>query len=773
MSMKIKTLFLLLLIITIPSLVYSGLPPTRISDEGTVEGVAFTFDCVGTGIACTKSGTTATITVNSAGSVGDITDVYDCATGDCASISLSDTDLLDMSSVSVSSTTEGLILPQHATDCSTAGTAEGQVCWEADSDTLYVGDGATVAVLGGSGDNIQIDSSAVVDPDFVSTGDIDFVDTSNTVTANINAGVIIETDLDADVAPVDGDFMQYDSTGTNFTWRSGAETLSDIGAEGDLVNEAGLYSALSDVSLFLEDVVDDTTPQLAADLDAQGSNLDEIGVVNLIEQADADADVAGRGQIWVNTATPNELYFTDDAGTDFQLGAGGSGGAFDDSSDPIVQNTTSKDVHMGDGAGTLTGKVEIGGDADQPQLVIEGFSTQTDDILIIQNDADTEVATIGNNGYISGERFEFIGDTNTYISSGGLDNISIYAGNAEFMNFNETTQDIFTFNRLNGDIDFLINTDSGAAAISIDANGETMSFGVPVTLTAELTADELGIELQETDTLTDCSTFSATGGGIFYDDSEGILKKCQDNVLTDLDTSGAGAETNSLETITTGIADTEILVGNGANSAVYAVMSGDSTISNTGVVTVVDDSHNHVIANIDSMTSSALAGQVSDETGTGALVFGTSPSITSPTIVTGITLPANALDDDDISNSADVMSGQFGITIDGGGSAITTGVKGYIEVPFAMTIDQATVLCDQSGSIVIDVWKDTYANYPPVDADSITASAPPTVTTATKSQDTTLTGWTTSVTAEDIIGFNVDSITTVERCHLIISGDKT
>ena len=32
-----------------------------------------------------------------------------------------------------------------------------------------------------------------------------------------------------------------------------------------------------------------------------------------------------------------------------------------------------------------------------------------------------------------------------------------------------------------------------------------------------------------------------------------------------------------------------------------------------------------------------------------------------------------------------------------------------------------------SGSIVIDVWKDTYANFPPIVADTITASAKPTL----------------------------------------------
>ena len=101
--------------------------------------------------------------------------------------------------------------------------------------------------------------------------------------------------------------------------------------------------------------------------------------------------------------------------------------------------------------------------------------------------------------------------------------------------------------------------------------------------------------------------------------------------------------------------------------------------------------------------------------------------------------------------------------IDGGGSAITTGVKGDIEIPFACTIEAVTLLADQSGSIVVDIWKDTYANYPPTSGDSITASAKPTISSAVKSQNTTLTGWTTSVTAGDTIRFNVDSATTVQR----------
>lgn len=117
--------------------------------------------------------------------------------------------------------------------------------------------------------------------------------------------------------------------------------------------------------------------------------------------------------------------------------------------------------------------------------------------------------------------------------------------------------------------------------------------------------------------------------------------------------------------------------------------------------------------------------------------------------------------------------GTINFVIDGGGSAITTGVKGYIQVDFAGTIDSATLLADQTGSIVVDIWKDTYANYPPVDADSITASAQPTISSANKAQDSTLTGWTTSFSAGDILAFNVDSATTVERVTVALEISRT
>ena len=106
--------------------------------------------------------------------------------------------------------------------------------------------------------------------------------------------------------------------------------------------------------------------------------------------------------------------------------------------------------------------------------------------------------------------------------------------------------------------------------------------------------------------------------------------------------------------------------------------------------------------------------------------------------------------------------------IDGGGATITTGIKGDLLIPFACTITEWSLLGDQSGSMVMDVWKDSYANFPPLVADSITASAKPTISAATKGQSSTLTGWTISVAAGDILRFNVDSVTSIQRVTLVL-----
>jgi len=128
--------------------------------------------------------------------------------------------------------------------------------------------------------------------------------------------------------------------------------------------------------------------------------------------------------------------------------------------------------------------------------------------------------------------------------------------------------------------------------------------------------------------------------------------------------------------------------------------------------------------------------------------------------------------DGDINANADVRVAAIEIIIDGGDNAITTGVKADVEVPFNCTILQATALADQTGSIQVDIWKDTYANFPPTDADSITGSNPISISSSNKSQDSTLSGWTTTISAGDILRFNVDSCSSIKRCTISLKVRK-
>ena len=102
-------------------------------------------------------------------------------------------------------------------------------------------------------------------------------------------------------------------------------------------------------------------------------------------------------------------------------------------------------------------------------------------------------------------------------------------------------------------------------------------------------------------------------------------------------------------------------------------------------------------------------------------------------------------------------------TIYQNGSVLTAGIKADLYVPFSGTIIGVTLLADQTGSVVLDVWKKAYANYPPLLADTITAAAKPTLSAAVKYRDTTLAGWNLAVSAGDCLRLNFDSVATITR----------
>ncbi len=97
---------------------------------------------------------------------------------------------------------------------------------------------------------------------------------------------------------------------------------------------------------------------------------------------------------------------------------------------------------------------------------------------------------------------------------------------------------------------------------------------------------------------------------------------------------------------------------------------------------------------------------------------------------------------------------------DGGGVAITTGYKVNVTIPFSGVITNWTVLGlnGATGAIKVDIFKSTYAGFPP--AATICSTTPPEIAaTNAKAQMSSLSGWSTTVTAGDVWAFKVLSVT--------------
>jgi hypothetical protein len=104
------------------------------------------------------------------------------------------------------------------------------------------------------------------------------------------------------------------------------------------------------------------------------------------------------------------------------------------------------------------------------------------------------------------------------------------------------------------------------------------------------------------------------------------------------------------------------------------------------------------------------------------------------------------------------------VIMDGLAVPVRTGNRGWVEVPFDGQITAVRMLADVLCNITVDIWKTTFAAYPPDSGDSICGSVKPSIASVNglpKAEFGTIsspmTGWTTSLTAGDILWFHVDS----------------
>lgn len=276
----------------------------------------------------------------------------------------------------------------------------------------------------------------------------------------------------------------------------------------------------------------------------------------------------------------------------------------------------------------------------------------------------------------------------------------------------------------------------------------------------------------------------ATNNGVYFSTNQGL--RLSTSGLTRLTINTAG--TSTFSSVTSGltvvsvrgrsgelisIVDTNrndiLQVNNSSGLPIFEVNANNSVVggtpytntlvvsgTNVGVGTNLPTNKIHISAATDPVRIIGLTANTGD---TNVISIGSNGLLhTYP--ITSIVTTGNSI-------------GSIVYVIDGGGQTITTGVAGDLFIPFGFTINEYTLLADQTGSIVVDIWEDTYGNFPPTVADTITGSAKPTITSSNKAQSSTLTGWQTTFPPNMCFRFNVDSVTTLTRVTLTLKITKT
>ena len=111
-----------------------------------------------------------------------------------------------------------------------------------------------------------------------------------------------------------------------------------------------------------------------------------------------------------------------------------------------------------------------------------------------------------------------------------------------------------------------------------------------------------------------------------------------------------------------------------------------------------------------------------------------------------------------------IAPGQITIGIGAAGNGtITTGEKTRVPIEKPLRITGWTVVGDASGSIVVDIWRGTFASPATTNASSIAGTEKPTLSAVQRARDLTLTTWDDEIDAGDELVFVVDSAATVQQ----------
>lgn len=251
----------------------------------------------------------------------------------------------------------------------------------------------------------------------------------------------------------------------------------------------------------------------------------------------------------------------------------------------------------------------------------------------------------------------------------------------------------------------------------------------------------------------------------------------------------------------------------GAKGLAPATAAGDATkfLKGDGTWAAIPGGGDALVANplsqFAATTSLQLKGVISDETGSGALVFADTPTLVAPilgtptsgtltnctglplagvvdsttealgvgslelghasdTTLTRVSAGVVAIEGVNIETTTTTANNKIrsvGWSVDGGGSAITTGQKGgYPVVPFAGTITGYKITAD-TGTCTVKFWKIASGTAIPTVSNNINTSGVSLSSGTAIISSTTSDFTTTTVTANDIFALNITAISGVTK----------
>ena len=570
----------------IPSLVFAQTanPPLGMRDEGgVISRPVFIVDCVGTGISCSQSGITGTLTVSSGSGAPTDADylvgtsngslsaeivvgttpggelgntwtsptidtgtfsarIFPFTSADIANLITDETGTLGLvfnnspTLTGLTTQTTFTLEQTNGTDIMTGanggvlvtGAAEltqDFILSQYDCSTLSNGGALTVDSNGrvictaddsgvGGGDSISIDGSAVTDPNFTSSGDADFINTSNTVIVDLNDNAV---DLGpessgnyvasvATTSPISGGQAGNEGNVITLTLsqNAGTDVTADLeeeshgsehdGTDGDYVTDSGdtMTGALTvDGSA---DVIQ-LTVQGNATQTADIFVIETSGATDILTGATGGVKITGGLEVsgtnnrftgYDCSGFSNGGVLTTDASGEIRCEADDGGGlatGWTDDGGEVRLDASTDEVEIGS-AGTLSAKFAINGDVDETQFLIQGNATQTNDILVIENSVGTDILTGATGGVqISG---------NLIVDGNANENTLRVQGNST------QTADIFVVEQSNG-VDIMTGAIGGiqiAKGLNIisDVDSET---ALTIELTdADFAGNTFGLKIQ-------------------------------------------------------------------------------------------------------------------------------------------------------------------------------------------------------------------------------------------------------------------------------------